>query len=286
MANTELSNAFLRLVDIMDELREKCPWDKKQTIQTLRQMTIEETYELADSITEQDWKGIKEELGDLLLHILFYSKIGVEQNQFTLQEVIHGISEKLISRHPHIYGDVKVNDEEDVKRNWEKLKLKEGKTSVLSGVPRALPATVKAMRLQEKAKQVGFEWDNKEQVWAKVEEEIAELKEAIANRELAVGSGQSLSAEASAKVEGSGQSADELQGKVEEEFGDLVFSLVNYARFLQVDAENALERTNKKFIHRFTQMEQQALKEGRDLHQMTLQEMDAIWNTIKQQRPE
>src|SRR6187549_1563772 len=206
----------------------------------------QETYELADAITDEDWNGIKEELGDLLLHIVFYSKIGIEQNKFTLEEVINGISEKLISRHPHIYSDVKVNDEEDVKRNWEKLKLKEGKKSILSGVPKSLPATVKAMRLQEKAKQVGFEWENKDQVWQKVEEEMKELKEVI----------------------GTGQ-----QEKVEEEFGDLIFSLINYARFLQVDAENALELTNKKFIHRFTQMEQQALQSGKDLSQMTLQEM-------------
>jgi MazG family protein len=253
------TTAFSRLVTIMDELREQCPWDKKQTIQTLRQMTIEETYELADAITEQDWKGIKEELGDLLLHIVFYARIGREQEQFTLDEVINGICEKLITRHPHIYGDVKVNDAEDVKRNWEKLKLKEGKRSVIEGVPLSLPAIVKAMRLQEKAKQVGFEWENKEQVWEKVEEEIGELKEAI--------------------QEGS-------EAKTEEEFGDLVFSLVNYARFLRVDAENALEKTNKKFIHRFTQMEQQAMQNGKDLDKMTLQEMDAIWNTIKQQRPD
>ena len=250
------AEAFLRLVTIMDELREKCPWDKKQTVQSLRQMTIEETYELADAITDNDWKGIKEELGDLLLHIVFYSKIGKEQGQFTLEEVIEGISDKLIARHPHIYGDVKVDNEEDVKKNWEKLKLKEGKKSVLGGVPRSLPATVKAMRLQEKARQVGFEWENKDQVWEKVEEEMEELKE----------------------VAGTGQ-----QERIEEEFGDLVFSLINYARFLQVDAENALERTNKKFIHRFTQMEQQALNSGKDLDQMTLEEMDAIWNSIKQQ---
>lgn len=253
----DLATSFQRLVTIMDELREKCPWDRKQTIRTLRQMTIEETFELADAITDSDWKGIREELGDLLLHIVFYAKIGAEQGRFSLQEVIDGISDKLVARHPHIYGDVKVNNEDDVKRNWEKLKLKEGKSSVLSGVPRSLPATVKAMRLQEKAKQVGFEWDNKEQVWDKVEEEMQELKEAI---------------------EGGGQE------KVEEEFGDLVFSLVNYARFLQVDAENALERTNKKFIHRFTQMEQQAIKQGKDLATMSLEEMDAIWNSIKQQR--
>lgn len=268
--NSKNGDAFLRLVKIMDELREQCPWDRKQTIQSLRQMTIEETYELADAITEEDWKGIKEELGDMMLHIVFYAKIGSEKKQFELHEVINGICEKLIARHPHIYGDVKVNDAEDVKRNWEKLKLKEGKKSVISGVPQSLPATVKAMRLQEKAKQVGFEWDNKEQVWEKVEEEMNELKEAI--RTLESGDGD--------------KSRDKLQAEVEGEFGDLVFSLINYARFLQVDAENALEKTNKKFIHRFNQMEQKALQSGKNLNDMTLQEMDAIWTTIKQQRPQ
>ena len=258
-------DAFARLVNIMDELREKCPWDKKQTIHSLRQLSIEELYELADAITEEDWKGIKEELGDLMLHILFYAKIGTEQNKFTLQEVLEGVAEKLIARHPHIYGSadnngqlVTVADEEDVKKNWEKLKLKEGKTSVLSGVPKSLPATVKAMRLQEKARQVGFEWDNRDQVWDKVEEEIAELKEAISLGDA---------------------------GKTEEEFGDLAFSLVNYARFLQVDAENALEKTNKKFIRRFTQMEQAAASQNRMLADMSLTEMDAIWNSIKKQNP-
>ncbi len=254
---TKPADAFLRLIEIMDELREKCPWDKKQTIQSLRQMTIEETYELADAITDEDWQGIKEELGDLLLHIVFYSKIGSEQKKFELEEVINCICEKLIARHPHIYGDILVNDEDDVKKNWENLKLKEGKTSVLSGVPLSLPAIVKAMRLQEKAKQVGFEWENKEQVWTKVEEEIEELRSAIEAGNYA---------------------------RTEEEFGDLVFTLVNYARFLQLDAENALERTNKKFIKRFTQMEQQALQHGKDLNQMSLPEMDAIWNNIKQQK--
>ena len=258
--NEELSQAFLKLVSIMDDLREKCPWDKKQTIQSLRQLTIEETYELADAITEKDWKGIKEELGDLLLHIVFYAKIGSEEKQFELEEVIKSVSEKLIFRHPHIYGDpsnegklTEVNDDEDVKKNWENLKLKEGKRSVLGGVPKSLPATVKAMRLQEKAKQVGFEWENKDQVWEKVEEEIKELKEVI----------------------DTGQ-----QAKVEEEFGDVIFSMINYARFLQVDAENALELNNKKFIHRFTQMEQLALKEGKDLTSMSLAEMDNIWNSV------
>ena len=248
----------------MDDLREKCPWDKKQTVQTLRHMTIEETYELADAITDEDWKGIKEELGDLLLHIVFYSKIGTEENKFSLEEVINGISEKLIARHPHIYGDVQVNDEEDVKKNWEKIKLTEGKKSILSGVPRSLPATVKAMRLQEKAKQTGFEWDNKEQVWEKVEEEIGELKSAI----------------------DSWQSATEAEianhhKKIEEEFGDVIFSLINYARFLRVDAENALEVTNKKFTRRFIQMEEEATRSGKTLAELTLIEMDSIWNNIK-----
>lgn len=258
------ADAFFRLIKIMDELREQCPWDKKQTIHTLRPMTIEETYELADAITDSDWKGIKEELGDLLLHIVFYAKIGKEQQQFTIEDIINGVCDKLIARHPHIYGDpanagqvVKVESDEDVKRNWEKLKLKEGKKSVLAGVPVSLPATVKAMRLQEKARQMGFEWEVKEQVWDKVEEEITELKEAI---------------------------AEGRQDKMEDEFGDVVFSLINYARFLQIDAENALERTNKKFISRFTKMEQQALADGRKLEDMTLQEMDVIWNTIKQQQ--
>lgn len=254
---TTTGETFLRLVTIMEELREKCPWDKKQTIQSLRQMTIEETYELADAITDENWDGIREELGDLLLHIVFYARIGEEKKKFTLDEVILGICEKLIARHPHIYGDVKVENAEDVKKNWEKLKLKEGKSSVISGVPLSLPAMVKAMRLQEKAKQVGFEWDTKEQVWDKVEEEIKELKSAI---------------------------QDDDNTKMEEEFGDVIFSLINYARFLRVDAENALEKTNKKFIHRFTQMEQEALQHGRDLSQMSLQEMDAIWNNIKQRQ--
>jgi MazG family protein len=252
------STAFLRLVTIMDDLRAKCPWDKKQTIHTLRHLTIEETYELADAVTESDWKGIKEELGDLMLHIVFYAKIGAEQNQFTLDEAINGICEKLIHRHPHIYGDVKVNGEDDVKLNWEKLKLKEGKKSVLAGVPKSLPSMVKAMRLQEKAKQVGFEWDNKDQVWDKVEEEHKELLEAIESGN---------------------------KDKIEDELGDVFFSLVNFARFLQVDAENALERTNKKFINRFNRMESEALNEGKQLHDMTLDEMDAIWNRIKHSMP-
>jgi MazG family protein len=256
--STTLNEQMNRLVTIMDELREKCPWDKKQTIDTLRTLTIEETYELADAITAQDWKGIKEELGDLLLHIVFYAKIGAEQEQFTLAEAIESVCDKLIHRHPHIYGNVVANDEETVKQNWEKLKLKEGKTSVLGGVPKGLPATVKAIRLQEKSKQVGFEWENKDQVWDKVVEEMEELKEAIATKE---------------------------QSKIESEYGDLIFSLINYARFLQVDAETALEKTNIKFMNRFIAMEKLAKTQGKDLADLTLTEMDAIWNTIKKDYP-
>lgn len=260
----QTSNAFGRLVEIMDNLREKCPWDKKQTVDTLRSMTIEETYELAEAISGHDWNGIREELGDLLLHIVFYAKIGKEEGKFDLEEVINGICEKLISRHPHIYGDVVVKDEEEVKRNWEKLKLKEGKTSVLSGVPSGLPSMVKAMRLQEKAKQVGFEWDHKEQVWEKVNEELGELTEAVGNWE--------------------NDLTEHNKEKVEEELGDVFFSLVNYARFLHTDAEQALERTNRKFISRFREMESVALKQGKQLHNMTLSEMDELWNHIKRQK--
>lgn len=253
----ELSDSFLKLVTIMDELREQCPWDRKQTIHTLRSMTIEETYELADAIDANDWKGIKEELGDMLLHILFYSKIGTEQNQFVLKEVIDGIAAKLINRHPHIYGDVKVDNDEDVKRNWEQIKMKEGKKSVLSGVPQSLPAVVKAARIQEKAKQVGFEWDNREDVWKKVEEETGELVEAVRS---------------------------DKKEDIEEEFGDLLFSLVNYARFLQIDAEAALERTNKKFMYRFQEMENLAAEKGLQLANMSLEAMDELWNEIKKKK--
>ena len=252
-------NSFNRLQEILDELREKCPWDKKQTIHTLRQLTIEESYELADAISSDDWNGIKEELGDLLLHILFYAKIATEQNQFTIQDVIEANREKLIHRHPHIYGDVKVTDEEEVKRNWENLKLKEGKKSILSGVPRSLPPLVQAMRIQEKAKQVGFEWENKEQVWDKVIEEANELKEEV--RLMDTGEGE--------------------QKKMEEELGDLLFSVVNYARFLNIDPDQALARTNKKFMQRFQAMEDVVGGQGKKMTDLNLQEMDAIWNTVK-----
>jgi XTP/dITP diphosphohydrolase len=254
-------NGFERLVDIMDTLREKCPWDRKQTIQSLRQMTLEETYELTDAILDEDWDHIKEELGDLLLHIIFYAKIASEKNKFTIEEVAQGICEKLIKRHPHVYspqeqleGLLEVNSEDDVKQNWERLKLKEGKKSVLSGVPASLPAIIKAMRLQEKARQVGFEWENKEDVWTKVEEEIGELQDAVKQQSMA---------------------------HQQEELGDLLFSIVNYARFLKVDADAALEGTNKKFIKRFTEMEAVAREQGKNLDSMTLSEMDAIWNSIK-----
>jgi len=263
---TTESKAFERLVGIMDELREKCPWDKKQTIDTLRSMTIEETYELADAITDKDWTSIREELGDLMLHIVFYAKIGKEENRFTLEEVINGICDKLISRHPHVYGDVSVKDEEEVKQNWEKLKLREGKTSVLSGIPVSLPSMVKAMRLQEKARQVGFEWDHRDQVWEKVNEEIRELTEAVSNWQ-----------------EG-GEGKGILGDKVEDELGDVFFSLVNYARFLRIDPEQALERTNKKFISRFRDMESMADLKGRRLQDMSLTEMDELWNDIKRKR--
>jgi len=250
-------SAFETLVNIMDELRQKCPWDRKQTIRTLRSMTIEETYELADGIIEEDWQNIKEELGDLLLHIVFYARIAKEQSKFTLEEVIETLCNKLIVRHPHIYGNVKVQNEEDVKKNWEAIKISEGKKSVMDGVPVSLPAVVKATRIQEKAKQVGFEWHNKEDVWKKVEEEIDELKEVVTKED---------------------------QKRMEEEFGDVLFSMINYARFLHIDAEAALEKVNKKFIKRFTGMEEAALEESKNLADMSLDEMDILWNRIKKQK--
>lgn len=254
MPSENLSTRFLDLVAIMDTLREKCPWDKKQTIHTLRSNTIEELYELVDSIIEEDWDGIKEELGDILLHVLFYAKLGSEKGAFTLDEVIEGISKKLIHRHPHIYGDVKVENEDDVKKNWEQLKLQEGKKSLLSGVPNSLPSMVKALRIQEKVKHVGFEFENKDQVWDKVNEEIGELQVEIAANDIV---------------------------KMEEEFGDVLFSMINYARFLNIDPETALEKTNKKFKHRFEMMETYATEHGLDLAKLTLAEKDAIWQDMK-----
>ena len=253
--NKELaSKRFLELVEIMDTLREQCPWDKKQTIHSLRSNTIEELYELVDAIVEEDWQGIKEELGDIMLHVLFYAKMGAEQAQFSLDEVMESIAKKLIHRHPHIYGDVKVENEDDVKRNWEQLKLKEGKKTILSGVPNSLPAMVKSLRIQEKVKHVGFEWENKEQVWDKVEEEIAELK-----------------------VEITAQN----QEKMEQEFGDVLFSMINYARFLNIDPETALEKTNKKFKYRFELMEAYANEHGLDLAAMSLAQKEALWQQMK-----
>lgn len=247
--------AFSRLLDIMDELRAKCPWDKKQTLESLRHLTIEETYELADAILDKDMQNIKKELGDLMLHIVFYAKIASESGNFDITEVMNSLCEKLIHRHPHIYGDVKAETEEQVKENWEKLKLKEGNKSVLSGVPVSLPSLVKASRIQDKAKAVGFDWENKDQVWNKVEEELNEFK---------------------AEIE---SGAD--KSKVEDEFGDVLFSLVNYARFIDINPEDALERTNKKFIKRFTYIESEAKNMGKELDQMTLAEIDALWNKAK-----
>jgi MazG family protein len=249
---TAKKKAFARLLTIMDDLREKCPWDRKQTIESLRNLTIEETYELADAIMQNDLKGIKEEIGDIMLHMVFYAKLGDEKGSFDIADALNAVSEKLISRHPHIYGDVVVKDEEDVKANWEKLKLKEGKKSVLEGVPSSLPAMVKAYRMQEKTAKVGFEWENTEQVWEKVQEEIEELKEAMTMS----------------------------QEKREEEFGDVLFSLINYARFIKVDPETALEKINIKFKRRFEYIEKNAPK---SLDDMTLSEMDVLWNEAKKQ---
>ncbi len=246
--------AFSRLLDIMDDLREKCPWDKKQTLQSLRYLTIEETYELGDAIMENDLQEIKKELGDLLLHIVFYSKIGSETGDFDIADVANGICEKLIHRHPHIYGDVKVENEEDVKRNWEKLKLKEGRKSVLEGVPSSLPAMVKANRIQEKVKAVGFDWEEPQQVWEKVQEELGELQAEVSSGN---------------------------QEKINQEFGDVLFSMINYARFLKVNPEDALEQTNKKFIKRFKYLEEKSNKVGKPLSEMTLAEMDVYWNEAK-----
>ncbi len=246
--------AFNRLLDIMDELREKCPWDKKQTLESLRHLTIEETYELADAILDNDLEEVKKELGDVLLHIVFYAKIGSEKKAFDIADVANSICDKLINRHPHIYGDIKVNNEEEVKQNWEKLKLKEGKKSVLEGVPKSLPALIKASRIQDKVAGVGFDWEEPHQVWEKVQEEISELNEEIKNKN---------------------------QEKTEKEFGDVLFSMINYARFIGVNPENALEKTNKKFINRFQFLEEAAKKEGKELSNMTLSEMDVYWEKSK-----
>ena len=246
--------AFQRLLNIMDDLRAQCPWDKKQTMQSLRHLTIEETYELGDTILDNDLQEVKKELGDLLLHIVFYAKIGSETGDFDIADVANGVCEKLIIRHPHIYGDVKVDDEEDVKRNWEKIKLKEGNKSVLGGVPKSLPALVKASRIQDKAAGVGFDWDNIDDVFAKVKEEIEELH---------------------AEVKAQKHTA------IEAEFGDVLFSLINYARFLKVNPEDALERTNKKFIARFQYLERKAAESGKSLRDMTLAEMEAYWQEAK-----
>ena len=246
--------AFGRLLDIMDDLRAKCPWDMKQTLQTLRHLTIEETYELGDAILDNDLNEVKNELGDLLLHIVFYAKIGSETNSFDIADVANSICEKLVHRHPHIYGDVVVNDEEEVKQNWEKLKLKEGKKSVLEGVPKSLPALVKASRIQDKVKGVGFDWEEPHQVWDKVQEELQELQ---------------------VEVEAGNQD------KMEAEFGDVLFSMINYARFLKINPEDALERTNKKFIKRFQYLESKAVALGKNLAEMTLAEMDVFWEEAK-----
>ncbi len=250
-------DAFKRLLIIQKELREKCPWDKKQTIESLRMLTIEETYELVDAIDTKNFKDIKEELGDVLLHILFYACIAEEKKEFTLAELINEQCKKLIRRHPYIYGEVKVIDEHEVKQNWEKLKIKEGKKSVLGGVPQSLPAITKAYRIQEKAAQVGFDWKEKEPVLDKIEEELQELKEAQQKKS---------------------------QRNIEEEMGDLLFSIVNYCRFIKVDPEAALEKTNRKFKSRFEQMENVAGQSNKQLKDMTLEEMDVIWNTIKKEK--
>jgi len=256
MANkTQQLKAFERLLIIMDELREQCPWDKKQTMETLRHLTIEEVYELGDAILDKDLDEVKKELGDVLLHIVFYSRIGSETNSFDIADVCNSICDKLIERHPHIYGDVKVENEDDVKRNWEQIKLKEkGKTSVLQGVPRSLPAMVKANRIQDKAAGVGFDWEEPHQVYEKVEEELQELKTEVASGD---------------------------QDKIESEFGDVLFSLINYARFLKINPENALERTNKKFIKRFQYLESKSNELNKPLSEMTLSEMDVFWEEAK-----
>lgn len=252
--------AFARLLEIMDELRAKCPWDKVQTLESLRHLTLEETYELSDAIMEKDLDGIKKELGDLMLHIVFYAKIASEMKAFDIQDVLQSISEKLVRRHPHIYGDVQVKNAGEVRDNWEKIKLTEGRESVLGGVPNSLPALVKAYRIQEKASGAGFDWDRAAQVWDKVVEELNEFKIEVDHAE-----------------------EDSDKTRLEQEFGDLLFALVNYGRFLNINPEDALERTNRKFIRRFQYVEQGARKSGKQLHQMSLEEMDVFWNEAKKE---
>jgi XTP/dITP diphosphohydrolase len=251
--------AFERLLEVLNTLRSDCPWDKKQTMQSLRHLSIEELYELTDAILDNDLHEIKKELGDIMMHLVFYAKIAEEQKAFDITDVLNGVCEKLISRHPHIYGDISVANEEDVKRNWEQLKLKEGNKSVLSGVPNSLPALVKAYRIQDKVKGVGFDWENKSQVWEKVEEELQEFKD-------------EFNIEDSSLID---------QEKAEGEFGDLLFSLINYARFLGINPESALEKTNKKFIKRFTYLEEQSSKDGKNIQDMSLTEMDRYWDAAK-----
>ncbi|MBB2150859.1 nucleoside triphosphate pyrophosphohydrolase [Pedobacter gandavensis] len=253
------ATAFQRLLTVLDTLRTDCPWDKKQTMETLRHLTIEETYELSDAILEGDLEEVKKELGDVMMHLVFYARIASETNDFTIVDVLNSVCDKLINRHPHIYGDVEVKDEHDVKRNWEQIKLKEGNKSVLAGVPAGLPSLVKASRIQEKARGVGFDWDDKTQVWEKVEEELQEFKDEYNTKD---------------------HEAIDVE-KAEEEFGDLLFSLINYARFININPENALEKTNKKFIKRFQYLESKAKENGKALQDMTLAEMDVYWNEAK-----
>jgi XTP/dITP diphosphohydrolase len=250
----EKLKAFERLLTIMDELREQCPWDRKQTMESLRHLSIEEMYELSDAIIDGDLEEVKKELGDLMLHMVFYSKIGSEKGAFDVADVLNGVCDKLVHRHPHIYGDVKVEDEEEVKANWEKLKLKEGKKSVLEGVPRSLPSLVKAGRIQDKARGVGFDWDNAEQVWEKVQEELGELKAEV----------------------------DQHSDRIESEYGDVLFSLINYGRFLNINPDDALERANRKFIHRFQYLERESAKDGKKMGEMSLEEMDTYWDRAKE----
>lgn len=257
--STKPEGAFLRLLDVLNTLRTQCPWDKKQTMESLRHLTIEETYELSDAILEKDYPEVKKELGDVMMHLVFYARIAAEEQRFDIVDVLNGVCDKLINRHPHIYGDIAVNNEEEVKQNWEKLKLKEGNKSVLGGVPVSLPALVKASRIQEKARGVGFDWEDKQQVWAKVEEELQEFK-----------------------AEFDTSKAEEIDmERAEAEFGDLLFSLVNYARFIKINPENALEKTNKKFIKRFQYIEAKAKEIGKPLQEMSLAEMDVFWNEAK-----